>query len=72
MKSMNVLAIIFLAAGTLSLIYGGFTYTRDVNEVDLGFVELEVVERDRVNLPVWFGVGLIVIGSGVLLGARRR
>jgi len=72
MNNIKILAIVLLVAGTLSLIYGGFTYTKDVNEVDLGIVSFEVVERERVHLPVWLGVGLIVVGGGLLLGVPKK
>lgn len=72
MNNIRILAIILLVAGTLSLVYGGFTYTKDVNEVDLGIVSFDVVERERVNLPVWLGVGLIVVGGGLLVGVPKK
>jgi hypothetical protein len=72
MNNIKLLAIVLLAAGTLSLIYGGFTYTKNVEEVDLGIVSFEVAEKERVNLPVWLGVGLIVVGGGLLVGVPKK
>ncbi|HSR42555.1 MAG TPA: hypothetical protein VLL48_10290 [Longimicrobiales bacterium] len=73
MNGMKILGIVLLVCGTLSLVYGGFSYTRSTSEVDLGVVSFEVRERERVNLPIWLGVGLTVIGGGLLVvGARRK
>jgi hypothetical protein len=72
MNNIKILAIVLLVAGTLSLVYGGFTYTKNVEEVDLGIVSFEVAEKERVNLPVWFGVGLIVVGGGLLVGVAKK
>jgi hypothetical protein len=72
MNNIKILAIVLLVAGTFSLVYGGFTYTKNVEEVDLGIVSFEVAEKERVNLPVWFGVGLIVVGGGLLVGVAKK
>jgi hypothetical protein len=68
---MRLAAILFLIAGTLSLVYGGFTYTSDTHKADVGPVHVQVNEKERVNIPVWAGVGAIAIG-GLLLGFGRR
>jgi hypothetical protein len=31
-----------------------------------------VSERERVNIPIWVGVGFIVIGGGLLVGTGRK
>ena len=52
--------------GALGLAYGGFSYTKDTTAVKLGPLELTVQEKETVNVPLWAGVGAIVVG-GVLL-----
>lgn len=70
---MKIAAIILIVAGLLGLVYGGFSYTRDKTAVKLGPLELSVKERETVNVPVWLGIGAIVVG-GVLLviGSRPK
>jgi len=73
MNGLKIAAIVLVLAGALALAYGGFSYTKDTHEVKLGPMELSVTEKKRVNIPVWAGIGAIVLG-GVLLagGARKR
>ena len=72
-KMSKMIAIALLIAGTLSLIYGGFSYTKDTTVVKLGPLEVTAKEKQTVNVPLWLGVGAIVIG-GVLLviGGKGR
>lgn len=71
MGAQKIVAILLMVAGALALAYGGFTYTKDTHTADLGPLELTVKDRERVNIPLWAGVGAIVIG-GILLVAGRK
>jgi TRAP-type C4-dicarboxylate transport system permease small subunit len=66
MNAVKIAALVLIAAGILGLVYGGFSYTKDTHSAKLGPLELSVKDRETVNVPVWAGVGAIVIG-GVLL-----
>jgi TRAP-type C4-dicarboxylate transport system permease small subunit len=72
MNGTKIAAIILIIAGALALAYGGFTYTKDTHEVKLGPIELSVKEKKTVNIPMWAGIGAIVIGGVLLLGAGRK
>ena len=63
---MKIAAVILIVLGVLALAYGGFSYTDDTTAVKLGPLELSVKEKKTVNVPVWAGVGAIVVG-GLLL-----
>lgn len=67
----RILSIILIGAGVLGLAWGGFDYTRETHEVDIGPLQLQVQEKDRVNIPVWAGVTSLVIGIGILVGTAR-
>lgn len=71
MPFQKLLGIIFIVAGAAGLVYGGFTYTKDTHQADLGPVSLTVNERERVNVPVWAGIGALVIGATLLLIPRQ-
>jgi len=70
MNGIKMLAIALIVAGSLGLIYGGFTYTKDTHNAKLGPIELSVTEKETVNVPIWAGVAAIVAG-GILLVARK-
>jgi TRAP-type C4-dicarboxylate transport system permease small subunit len=72
MNAARILAIMLIVGGSLGLIYGGFTYTKDTHEANLGPIELSVKDRGTVNIPVWAGVGAIVIGGMLLLLGGRK
>jgi hypothetical protein len=69
MKGTNLLGAVILALGILALAYGGFSYTKDTDKVNLGPIHVEVKDRERVNIPLWAGVGLAIAG-GVLLARK--
>jgi len=69
----KILGIALIVAGTLGLIYGGFSYTKERRDVKLGPIQLSVKERQRVNVPVWLGAGAIGLGALLLLvGGGRK
>ena len=67
MNPVKIIGVVLIAAGALGLIYGGFSYTKDTTAVKLGPIELTVKEKQSVNVPLWAGIGAIVVG-GILLG----
>ena len=71
MNPVKLAAIVLLVAGVLALVYGGFSYTKDTTAVKLGPIEMTVKEKKTVNIPMWAGIGAIVIGGGLLLMQRR-
>ena len=72
MNSTKIAAIVLIVAGVLGLAYGQFTYTKETHDAKLGPIELSVKDKETVNIPVWLGVGAIVIGAGLLLVGGRR
>lgn len=70
MEAQRIAAIALIIAGALALGYGGFSYTKETHQVDVGPLHLSVDEKQRINLPVWAGVGAIV--SGCLLLVLKR
>jgi TRAP-type C4-dicarboxylate transport system permease small subunit len=73
MKMMDVqkiVAVLLIVAGTLGLAYGGFSYTKETHQADLGPIQLSIDEKEYVNVPIWAGIGAIVIG-GILLVVRK-
>jgi hypothetical protein len=72
MNAVKMAAIVLIAAGVMGLAYGSFSYTKDTHEAKLGPIELSVKDQETVNIPVWAGVGAIVIGGGLLLVGGKK
>jgi hypothetical protein len=72
MNPVKMLAIGLIVAGVLGLAYGGFTYTKETHDTNLGPINISVSDRETVNIPVWAGVVTIAIGGGLLFFAGRK
>ena len=72
MNTLKLTAVALIVAGALGLLYGSFSYTKQTQAVKLGPLELAVKERQTVNVPIWAGVGALVVGGVLLvLGSKR-
>jgi len=72
MNAVKIVAIVLILGGVLGLVYGSFSYTKETHEAKLGPIELSVKDKQTVNVPVWAGVGAIVVGAGLLLLGNKR
>lgn len=72
MSGVKIAAILLIVAGILGLVYGGFSYTKGSHDAKVGPIELSVKDRQRVNVPVWAGVGAIVAGGALLVFGGRK
>lgn len=71
MSAVKIVAIVLIAAGVLSLIYGGFTYTKSSHDAKIGPFELSIQDKEKVNVPVWAGIAAILVGGGLLVVRTR-
>jgi hypothetical protein len=72
MNGAKMIAIAIIVGGVLSLAYGGFSYTKDTTAVKLGPIELSVKETKTVNIPLWAGIGAIVVGGLLLVFGNKK
>ena len=73
MNAVKFVASLLMLAGALGAAYGGFTYTQETHEVNIGPVQLQVIEKERVNIPMWAGLGAVGVGLLLLLiGSRKK
>jgi hypothetical protein len=71
MNTQKLVAFVLLVAGGLGLIYGGFSYTRETHQANVGSLHMSVDETRHVNIPVWAGIGALVAG-GLMLAMGRK
>jgi hypothetical protein len=72
MNAARIAAVVLIVAGILGLVYGSFSYTKETHEAKIGPLELSVKDKETVNVPVWAGVGAIVIGGTILLVGSKK
>ena len=72
MNGVKMAGIVLIVAGALGLAYGSFSWTKETHEAKLGPIELSVKEKQTVNVPVWAGLGAIVIGGALLLFGSKQ
>jgi uncharacterized membrane protein YidH (DUF202 family) len=72
MSALRVLGIVLVVCGILALVYGGFSYTKETRSAQVGPITLSVSDKERVNVPMWVGIGAVVVGGLILvLGSRK-
>jgi uncharacterized membrane protein len=69
---MKILGILLIVGGILGLAYGGFSYTKESHEATIGPLVLSVTDKETVNVPIWAGVGAIVIGGLLLVFGSKK
>ena len=69
MQGMKLAGVVLLVLGLLAVAYGGFSYTKSTDNVNLGPIKIEVQDKERVNVPLWAGIAVAIVG-GVLLGRK--
>jgi len=72
MNAVKIAGIVLIVAGVLGLVYGSFSYTKETHQAKVGPIELSIKDKETVNVPVWAGVGAIVIGGVLLLFGSKK
>ena len=71
MKATQIVAILLIVGGVLALVYRGFSYTKETHEAKIGPVELQLKEKEHVNLPVWLGAAAVGVGVVLLVSGKK-
>jgi len=71
-SALKIAGILLIAAGIIALVYGGITYTQTTHDAKVGPFELTMKDKKTVNIPVWAGVGAIVVGAGLLVVRTKK
>ncbi|MBU6467137.1 hypothetical protein [Simplicispira hankyongi] len=72
MNPIKAVGIALVIAGILGLAYGGFSYTKDTTVVKIGTLEISAKEKQTVNVPMWAGIGAIVVGGLLLVMGGKK
>ncbi len=71
MNALKVIGIILIVAGVIALATGGFSYTKETHKADIGPVHIAVADKQQVNVPLWAGIGAIVVGVVLLVIPKK-
>ena len=74
-KSMNglrIAGVLLIVAGALALAYGGFSFTKETHDVGMGALQLSIDEKEYVDVPIWAGIGAIVLGAILLVWQGKK
>jgi hypothetical protein len=66
---MRILGVALLVLGILAVAYGGFSYTKEKADAKIGPIEIQVTEKERVNVPLW--AGIVVAATGLVLVLKK-
>jgi len=72
MNAVKIVGIVLIVAGILGLMYGGFTYTKETLDIKFGPLEMSIKDKETVNIPIWAGVGAIVVGGLLLVFGNKK
>jgi hypothetical protein len=72
MNPIKLIGIVLIVAGSLGLVYGGFSYTKETTGMKLGPIELKVEEKKNVNVPLIVSAGAIALGVFLLVAGGRK
>ena len=72
MNMMKTVGLILMAGGILGLAYGGFSFTKETHQAQVGPLTISVQDRQEVNIPIWLGVTGLVLGGALLMVGFKR
>jgi hypothetical protein len=68
---MRTIGILLIIIGAIGLIWGGITYIKDRDTVDLGVATITTTKKGRIHIPPAVSGGALVLG-GLLVGLSVR
>ena len=72
MKGVRIVAMLLVLAGTLGLVNGQFSYRTNSQDATVGSIAFSARERQTVNVPVWAGLGAVIVGAALLLARKKE
>jgi hypothetical protein len=66
MRPIAIIGILLIVAGIVSLVYGGFTYTKEETVVKVGPLEVQAEQKRRFPISPLAG-GIMIVGGLILV-----
>ena len=71
MNVTRIIGVVLIVCGVLGVVFSSFSFTKETHEIKLGPIELAVMEKETVNIPIWASIAASVVG-GVLVGVGGK
>jgi hypothetical protein len=68
----RTVGLLLIVLGAIALIWGGITYTKREEIVDVGPIEIEADTKERIPLPPILGAIALVGGIVLIASSGRR
>lgn len=72
MNAMRIGGVILIVLGLAGFFTGGFSFTKNTTQAQIGPLKLQVQEQESVNVPQWLSLGAVVLGGVLLVMGFRR
>jgi hypothetical protein len=72
MNAMKISGIVLVVLGLAGFFTGGFSFTKETTQAQLGPLQLTVQEKKAIDVPEWLSLGAVVIGGVLLVMGFRR
>jgi len=72
MNPIKFVAVLLIIGGALGLAYGSFSYRENHTVAQLGPIEINARETHTINVPVWAGIGAILVGGLLFAFGGRK
>ena len=71
MSARQIVGLVLVAIGMISLLWGGISWTHEETVVDLGPIEARAQERETIPIPPFAGGIALAAGAILVLAASR-
>ena len=69
---MRVIGVVLIIVGVLMLVFNGFNVKKKENVADIGPIEINKTETERVDWPLYAGGIVAVVGVVLVVAGRKK
>ena len=69
---MRVIGVVLIIVGVLMLVFNGFDVKKKENVADIGPIEINKTETERVDWPLYAGGIVAVVGVVLVVAGRKK
>lgn len=72
MNAVKIVGIVLIVGGILGAVFGGWSYTKETQELKMGPMEMTIKDRETINVPMWASIGMMVVGGALLFFGSKK